>query len=102
VQEFVRGAVGCADRPDGRERTEGLPGEADQWMLKMRPSPGRQSTLMTPLLIFQSVALLVSMVICACAGQVVRDKTIAIAARGRCFIGEGLQLSDGRRSGCRF
>jgi hypothetical protein len=32
----------------------------------------------------------------------VRDKTIAIAARGRCFIGEGLQLSDERQSGCRF
>src|SRR5438270_4551342 len=77
-------------------------GKAFQCMLKMRPSPGSQSTVTTPLLIFQSVALLVSMVICACAVEAVRDKTNAIAARGRCFIGEGLQLSDGRRSGCRF
>ena len=40
----------------------------------MRPSPGSQSTLMTPLLIFQSVALLVSMVICACAGEAVSNR----------------------------
>jgi hypothetical protein len=28
VQEFVRGAVGCANRPDGCQRTEVLPGKA--------------------------------------------------------------------------
>src|SRR5579863_970173 len=36
-------------------------GNADQCMLKIRPSPGSQSTLRTPLLIFQSLELLVSM-----------------------------------------
>src|SRR5580704_1831917 len=57
-------------------------------MLKIRPSPGSQSTLTTPLPIFQSVALLVSMVICPCAAGDVCNRTSAIAERRRRCIGE--------------
>src|SRR5215475_7230377 len=63
-------------------------GNADQWMLKMRPSPGRQSTAMMPLLIFQSVELLVSMVICAWVAEGTSNRAHTTAERRSRFMGE--------------
>src|SRR5215469_14165828 len=77
-------------------------GKADQWMLKIRPSPGSQSTVITPLLIFQSFELLVSIVTCACVGEGASNRTSAIAERRRGFIGEASIFQKKRRSDCRF
>src|SRR5215469_16704456 len=76
------------------------PGNADHRMLTMRPSPGRQSTVMTPLEIIQSVWP-VLMVICAWAREGLCNSTSAIADSRSCFIGLAsiLQRSGGLAAG---